>query len=267
MSTSEGLSALQTVADTDPTATLIVIGGDGTLHTLLPALVGSQLRLGVIPAGSGNDLARAMGIPRHPEKALQLLLKGKTKRIDILSCGTIYCATVIGCGIDGTVAKAVNTSKLKGWFNKLGLGNMIYVWCLLKVLFKYPTYTVQLNVDGTTHTYERVWLIAAANTSSYGGGMQICPDASSSDGTMDICIVHGISRLELLLVFPLVFSGKHVKHRAVSILQGKRTVIRHEDEMNNELCAHADGELIDSAPLCIRLLPSALQIIGADPDH
>lgn len=239
---------------------LVVVGGDGTLQSVMPELVGYDIPLGIIPAGSGNDFARALGIPLNPKQALEYLLDGGIKKIDIVQTGSQYCVTVIGIGIDGKVAQTVNDSGYKKWFNYFRLGHFSYVLSLFQVLLQYRPNTVTLIVDGTEMTFSNVWLIAVANIPNYGGGMLICPGASCSDGVLDICIVHGISRFEFLRIFPQVFAGKHILHSGVSMLQGKVLKVLSSSPM----LAHGDGEVIGQTPMEIAVRKKAVHVIYND---
>ena len=236
---------------------LVVVGGDGTLQSVIPELIGGAMPVGMIPAGSGNDFARALGIPLRPVKALEYLLDGELHAIDIAQTGNKCCVTVIGIGIDGKVAQTVNESGYKKWFNVLRLGRLIYVVSLLQVLSQYRTHSVKLIVDGKEQTFSGVWLIAVANFPNYGGGMRICPGASCSDGVFDICVVHGISRLEFLRIFPQVFAGKHIVHSGVSMLRGKEVKVVSSSPM----VAHGDGEVIGHTPMEITMLKDAVRVI------
>jgi diacylglycerol kinase (ATP) len=242
----------------DEVKVVAVVGGDGTIQSVVGELAGSSIPLGVIPAGSGNDFARAVGIPLIPEIALDYLLTGTLNKIDLAQTGSVNFSTVIGIGIDGKVAHTVNQSRYKKWLNILRMGRLSYVLSLLQVLLLYRPLTVNIKVDETEMIFSDVWLIAVANMPSYGGGMNICPKASYTDGVLDVCIVHGISRFEFLRTFPKVYSGRHIFHPGVSMLQGKEVKI----SSGSSMLAHGDGEVIGETPIDISLRKEALQIIG-----
>jgi len=236
----------------------IVIGGDGTVQSVVQELAYTDIPFGIIPAGSGNDFARGLKLPLKPLEALEALLTAASKRIDLLKVGGRLCVTVVGIGIDGTVAYEVNRSSLKKWFNTLRLGSLAYVFSLLKVLVRYKTQTVTLQLDeGGAVTARDVWMIAAANFKSYGGGMNICPQASASDGLMDLCVVSGVGRMELLRVFPQVFRGTHVSHPAVSMYRASRLDVTSASPM----LAHGDGELFGETPLAVEIAKQAVTVL------
>lgn len=236
---------------------LIVIGGDGTVQSILSELAGSQVLLGIIPAGSGNDFARSLGVPQNVKQALNYILSGSIKKIDIVRAGQQHCITIAGIGLDGEVAQTVNKSKYKRWLNKLNLERLSYVIGLIAVLIRYKPTSVCIKVDGKSYTYNKVWLIAAANLPYYGGGMKICPNAQFADGIMDICIVSGISRLKLLFIFPKVFQGSHINHPAVTMLQGESIYVSSDKPM----IFHGDGEVLGQTPIDISIMKQSLRVI------
>lgn len=259
---------------------IAAVGGDGTVHEVVNGLwsaarqAGNQeaaaaaetskeathiaCRFAYIPAGSGNDFARGHGIPLQPLEALELILKEPAgSPIDLLHMNGRVAANSIGTGLDGQVALETNEAGYKKLLNKLRLGKLAYVLALVRVLFTYRPCDMKLLVDGSKTEKSRVWLIAVCNIPHYGGGMLICPSARPDDGKANICIVSGISRLKLLMLFPLVYSGKHVGHPAVSFLSGRSVEI----ESSRPHVAHMDGELARPERIRIETLPARVSVI------
>lgn len=243
--------------ETDQVKAVAVVGGDGTVQSIVSELAGSNIPLGVIPAGSGNDFARALGIPFSPKKALDFLLTGAIKKIDMAQSGNKTYITVVGIGIDGKIAHTVNHSKYKKWLNMLKLGRLAYVISLFQVFIRYRPHTVSIKVDEEEMTLSNVWLIAVANIPNYGGGMNICPEASYTDGVFDICIVHGISRFEAIRLFPRIYVGKHTFCPGISMFQGQKINISSSSPMQ----ATGDGEIIGETPIDISMSKEAIHII------
>lgn len=235
---------------------VIVVGGDGTVHGLLPVLIETNLPLGIIPAGSGNDFARGLSIPFQPLKALQYILESTAVNLDCIGTADRYAMTVVGMGLDAEVARAVNRSRWKQRFNALRIGYLIYVLCFIKVLFTYRPAQVTLSVDGQQYEYNKVWLMATANLPFFGGGMHISPQSKANDATLDICIVHSISRLGLLAAFPKVFKGTHMHHPNIDFVRGSNI----QALSSHPLLMHGDGELLGETPLHIQVLPSKLKV-------
>lgn len=169
------------------------------------------------------------------------ILTGVIKKIEIAQSGNKYFVTVVGIGIDGKIVQTVNHSRYKKWFNTFRLGRLSYVISLLHVLFRYRPLTVNIKVDEMEMRFSNVWLIAVANIPNYRGGMIICPGASYTDGVFDICIVHGISRFEVIRIFPQVIVGKHILHPGISMLQGQEVKVFSDSPM----LAHGDGEVME----------------------
>ncbi|TVZ78840.1 YegS/Rv2252/BmrU family lipid kinase [Aeribacillus composti] len=236
---------------------VVVVGGDGTIHDVANGLINSNIPLGVIPAGSGNDFARALDIPKDYKKALKRILMGKQRKIDIGRIGNEYFITVMGIGFDGKVAEINNGSKYKNWLNVIRLGNLSYGLSFLHVLLKYRPVSIQLMVDGEKLVFCNVWLIAIANISNYGGGIKICPNACYNDGLFDICIVHGMNKWELLRTFPKAFKGKHILHPGVTMITGKQVEVISE----LPVIVQGDGEILTKTPMSVTIQRGGLLII------
>ncbi|MEJ9212125.1 diacylglycerol kinase family protein [Bacillus smithii] len=237
--------------------TVVAVGGDGTVHDVANGLIDSNIPLGIIPAGSGNDLARALQIPMNYQKALERILIGKQRKMDVGRIGNECCITITGIGFDGKVAEANNSSKYKKWLNTFRLGNLSYGLSFLHVLFQYRPVNVQLKVDEKNFSFFNVWFIAIANTQSYGGGIKICPEACYDDGLFDICIVHDLSKWELLRTFPKAFVGKHVLHPGVTMIRGKQVDVASDWPV----IVQGDGELLAKTPVQVTIERGALRII------
>ncbi|MFC5699730.1 diacylglycerol/lipid kinase family protein [Cohnella faecalis] len=259
----EAESARQTKAaiDSGDLKAIAIIGGDGSLHSLLPHLAGSGIPIGLIPSGSGNDNALTFGIPRNPMKALDIVLNGQPRAADLIatieappagahntphafdSAGSPsspprYSSTAIAVGLDGAVADDVNRSRYKRWCNRLGVGSLAYLIGLLRMLAVFKPQRIAVTVDGERREFERGWLVAIASHPTYGGGLRICPDARADDGELHVCVVHDCSALRILSVFPTILNGSHVKQPYVAMLRGKSVLI----EAPRPLLAFGDGE-------------------------
>jgi YegS/Rv2252/BmrU family lipid kinase len=247
---------------------MVAVGGDGTLHEVAQGLSIQTLRcpLAYIPAGSGNDFARALRIPFDPEEALTRLMERfrtaqsdgeQCSPIDMLRFGDIWAVNSLGAGLDGYVIKLTIEAKYKRWLNRIGLGSLVYPLTLVRALFTYRPGTAVVTVDGRQMTFNKLWFCAVTNISYFGGGMHIVPDAKPDDGYADICIVSGISRLGLLLAFPRVYKGRHTNLKAASFLRGRSVRI----ESDKPLTLQADGEYAGETPAIIELVPEHLQIV------
>lgn len=231
---------------------VVAVGGDGTVHEVGNALVDTKIPLGYIPAGSGNDFAQAQRIPTQPEKALHRVLKNEIQHIDTARVGNRFLIGFGGMGFDGKVAEMVNDSPLSR-----RLGRFAYLLGFLKALRHYRPARVTLSMDGNEQVFEKVWLVAICNQPNYGGGMNICPGALHNDGILNLCCVHGLSKRQLVKLFPSVYKGRHVSHPSILLQEGRRITL-HSDP---PLLIHADGEIIGETPLSIEICPESLAVL------
>ena len=233
---------------------LICVGGDGLIHDLLPKLLHYQLPLLVVPAGTGNDFARTLGLyGRKLEKLLNLPTHSKPVQIAVGSVSDGQESTpfvqILSTGFDSVVNERAN--------NMVAIrGKIKYVVAVLQKVWRFRSIEYRITIDGVLHQ-QRAMLVCVANGTSYGGGMLIAPHAKNSDQFLDIMIVDQISPWRLLLVFPRVFLGTHVKHPSVHFFTGKSISIA------GKTVAYADGERIAPLPVEINLLEQKLLVFKA----
>jgi diacylglycerol kinase (ATP) len=232
---------------------VLVGGGDGAIHYAIQGLAGSDCALGIVPLGSGNDLARALGIDLDPDTAFRRAVQGSPKAIDLGRIGDRVFAGVLGLGIDGDVCRIMQ--RLPAWLP----GSAAYAYAALRSLmgFRPP----RLRVEYAGGAYEgRVLLAGLANSPFFGGGMRIAPRALLDDGWLDLVIVEQVSWPTLLRVFPRVYRGRHLSHPAVHCARVRR-VSFHADPPRT---FYADGEpLMDShdSPTPVEIWPAALRVV------
>jgi diacylglycerol kinase (ATP) len=235
---------------------LIVCGGDGTVNAVLPALAHREVTLGLIPAGTGNDFARALSIPRSWRAAVRLQICGQPRRFDLGRCGERYFCTIAAFGFDALVSQSVHDRRRRNGMLRPPNGSLVYLLATIQQLAGYQPREVR--VEGEFGVREgRFLLIATANTSSYGGGMRIAPQADPQDGQFDICIVKAVSAAAVIALLPRMFTGRHVRHPAVSVLRS--AWLRLEPVEADIL--HLDGELAGNAPANLQVVPGALSVV------
>lgn len=234
-----------------PTA-VVAIGGDGTVHEVGNALVHTQIPLGFIPAGTGNDFALAHQIPMDIEWALQRILRCQAQPMDTADLGGKKMIGFMGAGFDGKVAKVINESKRKRW-----LGRLTYGIEAIRTLRTFQPERVVIKVDDQTIEYDHVWLIAIANIPNYAGGMKICPQAKMDDGLLDICLVRDLKAAEFVRVFPTVYKGRHIHHPSVIFHQGKKIDIFSD----SGFVSHVDGEIYPETSWSVRVMPQSLLVL------
>ncbi|RUT40522.1 diacylglycerol kinase family lipid kinase [Paenibacillus anaericanus] len=238
-----------------------VVGGDGTINSLLPALRDSGVPLAVFPSGSGNDTARGFHIPMKTSAALEVMLGGLPKAADLISISGQSALTALAVGFDAEVAHNVNNSLYKKFCNAFGLGRMAYVIGVFHTLITFRPAPLTVECDGVTHTYSSAWLTAVNNVISYGGGLAICPQAITDDGFLDICIVHDCSRIQLLMLFPTLLYGGHTRLPFVTMLRGKNISVHS----SLPRMALGDGEHLTSTPLTAAADPGVMQVMCPHP--
>lgn len=238
-----------------------VVGGDGTIHSLLTAMRGTGIPLAVFPAGSGNDTARGFRIPKKTKDALHVLLEGTPLETDLIATEGDNTLTALAVGFDAEVAHNVNNSRYKKICNRLGLGRAAYIIGVFHTLLTFRPAPLTVDIDGNPHRFDSAWLAAINNVTSYGGGLKICPDAKTDDGQLDICIVHGCSRLELLLLFPTLLFGRHTRLPFVTMLRGRNVTVHS----SLPRMALGDGERVASTPVIASADPGSLRIMCPNP--
>jgi diacylglycerol kinase (ATP) len=255
----EGVPASSNDADA-----ILIFGGDGTLHRHLPALARLKLPVLVVPAGSGNDFARALNLKSIHDavNAWRNFARGpgKTRVVDL---GTItangddtvhYFSCVAGCGLDSTIARKAN--RMPRWLRRNGG----YALALLPSIFQFVPISLQLNIqDGAMagNTSKPLVLAAFANTPYYGDGMQVAPRAQMDDGKLDLCLINPLPRLKLLSLFPSVYFGRHLAIKEVEYSQTERVLVDSPQPVD----IYADGEYVCQTPVEIGIERSALKVI------
>lgn len=223
-------------------------GGDGMMHAVIQGCVKHNLTLLPIPAGTGNDFARGLGI--EVKDPLAIVNNSRVEeRIDLGQLANRYFGAILSSGFDAVVNERANRIR---WPK----GPMRYNLAMLQELPKFRPIPFTLRLDGLELKREAM-LVAVANAPSYGGGMLVCPDASMDDGLFDVMILNAVSKPEFLKVFPSVYKGSHVNHRAVEIHRAAHVRI----EAN--AIGYADGERMGSLPIEARVAPAALTILRA----
>lgn len=236
----------------------IIVGGDGTIHSVLGALRRRGVALAVIPAGSGNDTARGFGIPLAAGAALDAALQDRCLEADLLSGADGLTLTAVASGFDAQVAVNVNRSRYKRLCNAIGAGRLAYLIGILHTLMTFKPCRVSVTCDGKEQAFEKAWLVSVCNLPSYGGGLLICPQAKAGDGLLDVCVVHGLSRGQLLRLLPTVVKGKHTQLPFVTMLSGHSAAVRFAEPRQ----AIGDGESLGTVPQAVRCEPGALRVLS-----
>ncbi|MBI3428821.1 MAG: YegS/Rv2252/BmrU family lipid kinase [Actinobacteria bacterium] len=224
---------------------VVAVGGDGLVHLVIQQLAQTGIPLAVIPAGTGNDICRTLGWPLDDlNLILESILTKEPQYIDLGVVDGEWFGAILSTGFDSVVNERANTYK---WPR----GPMKYNAAIARELPGFKPREYEIELDAQTYR-TKAMLIAIGNGISYGGGMKVCPNALLHDGLFDIMILHPISTVEFLKVFPKVYSGAHVSHPAVKIFRSKRVRI------SAMAVAYADGERVGPLPVQAEAVPSAL---------
>lgn len=241
-------------------AAVVVVGGDGVVNLAVDVLAGTRVALGIVPAGTGNDAARELGVPlddpAEATRRIVVALEGEARRVDV---GVIESSAEAGerrrflcavsAGFDALVNERANALRFPR-------GPQRYTVALLLELLRLRPRRYRVTVDGRVHELDSV-LLAVANLGSIGGGMRIVPFASAEDGRLDALVVAPVGRVRFLRLFPRVFAGRHTELDVVSFLSGSVITI----EADEAIIAYADGERVGPLPVRISLEERALRLL------
>src|SRR5579871_4589644 len=264
-------------ASSDEADVVLLFGGDGTIHRHLAPLVKLGLPVLVVPAGSGNDFARALGLRRVRDslaawrqfcngganvRSIDLGIVDPIESADDASLPPKYFCCVAGVGLDGEVARRAN--RWPRWLR----GHGGYVLSLAPTVFAFKPFPAKISIpaesdpedpdSGWTPRSDRPTILAAfANAPLFGGGMKIAPQAKMDDGLLDMCVVGGVEPFKLFLMFPSVYAGRHLAIKEVEYFQAPRVRVEAEHSMD----VYADGEYVCRTPVEISIQRAALRIV------
>lgn len=238
---------------------IVVVGGDGIAHLGVNLCAGTDLPLGMIGAGTGNDLARSIGMPLNDTAgSVDIILAhlNDPRTVDAVkahtSTGEFWFFGTISAGFDALVNQRANR-----W--RWPKGPSRYTLAMLAELASFKPIHYEATIDGEHRSFQAM-LCAVANSESFGGGMRVAPNAIIDDGLLELFIVHSISRPEFIKVFPKVFTGEHIHHPAVEIIQAKQVKIS-----SGNMPAYSDGEAVGHSPVSAQIMPGSLRVFAPRP--
>jgi diacylglycerol kinase (ATP) len=233
----------------DGVETLVAIGGDGMVNSVVQALAHTSTRLGLIPSGTGNDFARYFDIPRKdPAAAADVVVAGKERTIDLARTGRRYFATVMAAGFDAIVNERANTMS---WPR----GQMRYNIATLAALRTFRPIPYVVEIDGEQQRFEAM-MVAIGNGPSFGGGLRITEGAVLDDGLLDVVVFLPTTKRDLVATYPKLFKGTHVHHPRYRHYTARSITVAAPG-----VVAYADGERIAPLPLTIDVEPAALRVL------
>ncbi len=241
---------LARAAVADGADALVVCGGDGLVHLALQALAGTGVPLGLLPAGTGNDVARYVDVPRDdPLAAAERLVRWQPRRLDLARSGDRWYVTVLAAGFDAVVNERANRMT---WPK----GQMRYNLATMAELRTFEPLPYTLDLDGHEVRTDAM-LVAVGNGPSFGGGLRIAEGAELDDGLLDVVVIGPMSKLELVRTYPKLFKGTHVDHP-----QYTRHRVRKVTVAAPGIVAYADGERFGALPLTVECVPGAVSVLA-----
>jgi YegS/Rv2252/BmrU family lipid kinase len=243
----------EAVAAADAGEIPVVMSGDGLIGQIGGALADSEVPMGILPGGRGNDLARVLGIPREILGAVGVIAEGHVRPIDVGELDGRRFLGIASCGFDSDANRIANETK---WVK----GNLVYLYAALRALYAWKPATFTLHVDGSRKQVTG-YTVAAANSKAYGGGMYAAPDAELDDGLLDVGATGNVGKLRFLRGLAKIFDGEHRELLEVQTWHGSEVRI----EADRPFAVYADGDHIADLPVTVRLLPRALRVIAPEP--
>jgi diacylglycerol kinase (ATP) len=229
---------------------LVVCGGDGMVSLAAQVLAGTSTPLGIIPMGTGNDTARALGLPlKDPLGAADVIVAGRRRVIDLARTGDRYFVTVLAAGFDAAVNERANAMS---WPK----GQLKYSVAILAVLKDFRPIRYTLELDGETRQVDAM-LVSVGNSDSMGGGLRVTHGAVLDDGLLDVVLFTSVPRRELIKTYPKLFSGGHTSHPAYERHRVRRVTVAAPG-----VVAYADGERLGALPLTVEVVPQALTVFA-----
>jgi YegS/Rv2252/BmrU family lipid kinase len=226
----------------------VVVSGDGMIGAIGGAMAGGEAPLGIVPVGRGNDLARVLGIPTEPEEAIEIVLAGETRTIDVGEADGKPFLGIASVGFDSDANRIANGSRLGG--------NLVYAYAALRALIAWKPARFTIAI-GEQRTRMEGYSVVVANNSAYGGGMYVAPDARLDDGEFDVVTIEKVGKLRFLGNLPKVFKGTHVRNDEVQVVRASHLSL----SASRPFAVYADGEHLTDLPTDLRVIPHALRVL------
>lgn len=227
----------------------VVVSGDGLMGAVGGAMAGTETPVGLIPSGRGNDLARALGIPDDPEAAVEVLLAGHSRRIDVGEANGKRFLGIVSVGFDSECNRLANETKFIR-------GNLVYAYSMVRTLIGWRSARFTIAV-GEERKRISGYFVDVANNSVYGGGMYIAPEAAIDDGLFDVVAIEEVGKLRFLSGLRDVLKGAHLGKDEVTTFRAPRLEI----DASRPFPVYADGDHLTDLPVKLRVIPRCLSIL------
>jgi YegS/Rv2252/BmrU family lipid kinase len=227
----------------------VVVSGDGLMGAVGGAMAGEETPVGLIPGGRGNDLARALGIPDDAEAAVEVILAGHSRRIDVGEANGKRFLGIVSVGFDSECNRLANETHFIR-------GNLVYAYSMVRTLIGWRSARFTVVVGGERKRLEG-YFVDVANNCVYGGGMYIAPEAEIDDGQFDVVAITEVGKLRFLRGLREVVKGAHIHKEEVTTFRASRL----ELDASRPFPVYADGDHLTDLPVSLRVLPSCLSIL------
>lgn len=232
---------------------VVAVGGDGTVHEVASACVGTERVMGIIPAGSGNDYVKALGVGSDIRRALEVIAAGDVRVVDAGEVNGVHFNNGLGVGFDAEVAAGVKIAP-----SHLG-GTGRYMWSVGRLLWGFQCHEATLTLDGGKAIEAKTILVAAALGTTYGAMFKLAPESKLDDGLFDVVWSEKISRLDVMRILPSALAGTIMRHGEVHMKRAKKLEVK----MAEAVPAHVDGEILaPTRDFEARVLPGALRVLA-----
>jgi YegS/Rv2252/BmrU family lipid kinase len=245
--------ASRIVEDLPEQALVVAVGGDGTVHEVAAACVGTDRTVGVLPVGSGNCYVQALGVGTNLRRALEILVRGKTRVVDAGEVNGVRFNDGLGIGFDAEVAaKVARAPKHLGGFGR-------YLWSVLQLLPGFRCREVTLRMDGQGVIESKTMLVAVALGTTYGGRFKLAPTSRLDDGLFDVVWSEELGRAEAASLIPAVLRGSHLEYPKIHLARAREV----EVDFGEATPAHVEGEMLAPArTFHAKVLPEALRVVA-----
>ena len=228
---------------------VVAVGGDGMLSSVASAVVEACGTLGVVPSGRGNDFARMLGLGADPEQVAHVLLEGEPTPVDVIDAGRRVVLGSVYAGVDSLASAIVDRAQRLP-------RSLQYPYAAVRSVIEFSPTRFTVEVDGAVLD-EEAYTVVVANSGYYGAGMHIAPEASLTDGLLDVVVVRAASKLRLIRSLPKLYDGTHVELDDVITTRGAEVRVRSADPVT----AYGDGERLAPLPITIQVRPDALTVL------
>ena len=245
-------------------AGLVIVGGDGAVHLGVNVVAGTSLPLGIVPAGTGNDIALALRVPKDVDRAVADILAALVTRpraIDAVRVGRPDAAAyewyvgVLSCGFDAAVNATANSYRFPP-------GHAKYLRAVAAELPRFRPFGYRVQLEGGQVWTSAGTVVAVANIAWFGGGLKVAPDADPDDGLLDVVVAGPFSRSGVVGIFPKLYGGTHIGDPRVQVFRSRTVTIEHAPDLGpHPPVGYADGERIGPLPLRCEVVPGALHVL------